>query len=1056
MKKLLVSILAVLSAICFVFAGACSQTTVNLVDFKDQEIRVAFGSIYLADAIAVDDKGNEYETTIKVTDIDGEEVEVFSSKFPITKRGYMVKYSTKIGNTTYTKTDTLIVVAGTNPIITVDSTVKAHLLGETYTLPTAQAYDYYDGDLNSTAQVYKVVADAEDTLCTLDEGAQTYTATETGKYYVKFTAKNSADLITERTVDFYIRANAVDGEWDSFDDQGSIYTTLVESSAIKKVGWEENYQGREGVLKVEIAKNDAYATSFMAVPKFSDIETVADYDKLVVNMYVDGEEGAIQQLNFCHPNIGSLKFTNIKYGGWMTYVFNKTAIVNNWQHFARGNDYTTKNNHFVGTYLKDCTVYIDSIYFANGIDVLEGAGATEKDGVVTMDYEIAGEQLQYEVTYDGKWVETDGNTFKAEYAGDYKITPIVVNSNKTAYTGAPMIYTSVSDNKLELNAYDKVIALNATEYTLPQAKVVDGSGAQVDGYEMNVKTIFRDYANQVVERNFTTGGKGWYEYIITASKAGEKTLYYNAIVRIGDYLPGEVFNVNDNDAATRVGSMFMGASYSVVDGQEIAEEHKDEKYLKIATNLSNQYLTKTGYFNFSPSATLEEVNSTLYDLIKVKFYLKASVKEGATAQPMTITFFGTKTELKLNDWTEITVNASAFENNYTRMCIPATWGDYVVTFGNMNYSNFSSFAIYMSSITADIIETPEDFIIVNESNYTQFNNADVPMTYVSKSELANAGLTGDYNGNAVKWTHSANNSGYRINNTFSKRQLNELKTLYSSVEINFAVGAPADQTAYVLLCTLSGSNPPVQSLISLANGGTNLNISGAKYNVWNKMYIPIDAFVEFAYGQSNLSLFRTYCDTKFNRDFYFGDIKFLTPAEEPAIAKEIVTVTDKNAYIHNDYSENYVTAEEMQTLGFTGGYNGNAVKWPASKNNSGYYKMTKPNYTESQITNIKAHYKSVVINVALTANASTSNSWYYWLQDGLLSKATEDGTHNGSKVYKFSAGNDKVWRQFEVPVEEYLAYVDQSVETVNLFKYYYGEKYGSMSIYLGDMYFVAK
>lgn len=1052
MKKILLSVLTILFAACMLFAGACADDagkTVKLVGFENQEISVAFGSVYLADAIAIDEDGNEYPTTIKVVDENGNEVEVFSSKFAVVSKKYTVTYTAKVGKKNFVKVDTLTAVAGVEPAISVDGTVKALLLGETYTLPTATAYDYFDGALNATAEVFKY-GESEPVKYDLDEGGLTFKAQETGKYFVKFTAKNSADMTTIKTVDFFVRALAEDGEWDTFDDEGAVYTTLVASSAVKKVSWVDTFNGRDGVLKVDITKNNAYGSAFMAVPKTSYATDYEDYDKLVINMYVDGEEGSLQNFRFCHPNIGNLPIKPT-YGGWMTYVFDKTAIINNWQNFARNKvgEVDTKN-HFTGTFLKDCTIYIDAIYFADVVDTLEGS-SVEENGIVTLDYSADNEQLGYTVLYDGKWVETENNTFNAEYAGEYVIQPVVLNSKSKVYAGAPIIYNSVSANKLEVNEFDKTIALNASEYTLPQVKVVDADGAEVDGYDINVKTIFRSYANTIEERAFTTANKGWYEYIITASKDGEKTLYYNAHVKVGDYIDGEIFNVNDINAAQRVGAMFMGAKYSQVDGEEIAEDYAGETFLKITTNLNDAYLTKTGYFNFNPSAMVEDIDA-FYDVIKVKFFVKGTVKAGATAQTMTVNFLGQKIDLKLNDWTEISVNVTAFEKWYSKLCTPATWGDYAATFGNMNYSNFDEFAIYMSSIVAEKVVTPEDVIIVDENNYSLYGNADVKMTYVSAAELAAAGLSGDYTGNAVKWTHSANNSGYRLTNVFSKRQLNELSKTYSLVEINFAVGAPTDRTEYVLLTTATSAGAP--SLITVANGGNGLTISGANYNTWKKMYIPINDFVAFAYGNSSLPLFRTYCDAHFDRNYYFGDIKLLTPEEEPPISKDIVKVTSKSAYIHNDYTENYLDAAGVSVLGFGGSYSGATVYYSGIRNNVGYYKIAKPSYTESQIANIRRNYKSVVLNIAMVAGDSATDGWYYWLQSGLISLAPADGTHNSTKVYKFSAANEKTWRQFEIPVEDYLSFVANSGDNVEICKYYYGANYGSMSLYLGDIYFV--
>ena len=879
MKKLLIGILAILSTLCFVFAGACADNSVKLVDFKNQEITVKFGSVYVAETVAIDEEGNEYQTTVTVTDNEGNAVEVFSNKFAVLKHGYTVVYKANINGKTYKKVDTLIVVSGNDPIIEVDETIKSVLLGEVYNFPTATAYDYFDGQINCTAKVYRA---SDDTEVQLADGENSYTATETGKYYVKYTAANSSQMTADAKVYFFVRAQAENGEWDNFDDEGAVYSTLYNETTVKSVSWLDTFEGRTGVLKISMNETDAYSSAFFLTPKVSDKSTYSGYNKLVLNIYFDGEEGTHSNFAMSHGNVVSLPITP-KYGGWMTCVYDVTGIMNNWDKwFARNRVIDTtasnwQNSFFYGTYLKPCDIYIDNLYFANEITSLDG-NIVEENGVVTMDYSAEGATLGYSVKFDDKWVEVNGNTFNAEYVGNYTIIPHVINSNEYVYTGAPIIYQSVGENQITLNNYDTVIPLNATagSYVLPQATVTNESGNAVSGYDLKVKTVYRGYNNVIDNREFSTDNKGSYEYIITAEKDGEKTLYANARIKVGDYITGEVFNVNDADAAERVGTMLMGSTQSVVDGQEIDQSYAGSKYLKMAVDLNSNYLS-TGYMNFRPSATPNEVNDRLYDLIKVKFYVKATLKEGVTESVTTIKFLGgTETQLKYNEWTEINVSPLAFESRYPKLCEDATWNDVAATF-KIPYADFNTFAIYMSDITAEVDEMPTNLIIVDENTANRIYNNAISSVYVSAQEIT--GITGDYKGNAVKFTYGSNNSGYAVNMNMSTRMLDDFCSYYESVTMNVAVKAPDEMKQYYMSLTPTSNG----SLVGVANGGQYV-VSGAKYNTWITLTMSAKDFVEFVKGKTSALLFGTYVETshpKFDREIYVGDITFNEiPADE--------------------------------------------------------------------------------------------------------------------------------------------------------------------------------
>ncbi|MBQ9734785.1 MAG: hypothetical protein IJV95_02880 [Clostridia bacterium] len=193
MKKILVAVLAIVMTVCFGLGlTACKEDPVVLVDFNDQTIDIGYGEEYLLDLTVKDNNGNVYNISSSVT-TGGEKVEITNGKFVASeKTDYIITYKFVKGEQTETRVVTAKVVAKKPPVVTIDGLDCMLVKFMDATLPTATAYDYFDGDLDYTVKVYKEVDGGDDVEVTINDGK--FTVAEAGVYYAEYTAINSYNV----------------------------------------------------------------------------------------------------------------------------------------------------------------------------------------------------------------------------------------------------------------------------------------------------------------------------------------------------------------------------------------------------------------------------------------------------------------------------------------------------------------------------------------------------------------------------------------------------------------------------------------------------------------------------------------------------------------------------------------------------------------------------------------------------------------------------------------------------------------------------------------------
>ena len=444
-RKIMIAICAIMCAICSVGLFACSNPTTKatLVDWESKTIEIGYQTQYTLESTVQDDKGNVYSITASVTTA-GNSVSVISGKFTVSEKSdYVIVYTFSNGGDTQTKTVTAKVVAGADPIISLESTLGgAAVLGADFEIPSATAFDYFDGDIaseNIEIKVFKVGI-SEDTEVQFNEADGIFTPTEAGEYYVRYTVSNSNDKTDEERINLSVKEAdeylsvfkpiATDFD-DVYNTESAITETFVPAGADEIKDFTGDYTGN--AVKMQIATNPNYRLKCTYSPQFfkgmaqeynvismwiavSGIEAGSAY------MLTDGSEG-FNSIQLCAT--GGVYNLSDKQNKWIKLSAPTSAIAD----FANGEYlrtfYIWCDNSFVGP---NACVYVGDIFFESKLIVKNknmpapvemSETEWEADGI-TGDY--TGEAV--------KFVQQGSNS-AFEYYNPYSIAKL--NSLKSQY-----------------------------------------------------------------------------------------------------------------------------------------------------------------------------------------------------------------------------------------------------------------------------------------------------------------------------------------------------------------------------------------------------------------------------------------------------------------------------------------------------------------------------------------------------------------------------------------------------------------------------------------------
>ncbi len=292
MKKLLRNL------VCFVLlfslmCGTLSGCGAKLIDWKNQTIEVTYGSIYRLETTVKDADGKDYAVTATVKTKSGETVVANGNKFTaIDKGGYVITYKASVKGKTETRKVTVNVVAG-EPVITYGKGLKTVYTGWPCDIPSATAYDYYDGDVteNISIKIYKKDADGDIDLNY--DGSGKHTFTDAGEYYLRATVGNVAGNVKVLDKEFTVTdaATLTDDIWKVTEETKDVLSSgLTYISADKLEGKiEGEYKGNAmtrlcygslaNYINYSLGNRDltgyTYVQCWVAVDKMTD-ETATD------------------------------------------------------------------------------------------------------------------------------------------------------------------------------------------------------------------------------------------------------------------------------------------------------------------------------------------------------------------------------------------------------------------------------------------------------------------------------------------------------------------------------------------------------------------------------------------------------------------------------------------------------------------------------------------------------------------------------------------------------------------------------------------------------------
>ncbi len=323
----------------------------------------------------------------------------------------------------------------------------------------------------------------------------------------------------------------------------------------------------------------------------------------------------------------------------------------------------------------------------------------------------------------------------------------------------------------------------------------------------------------------------------------------------------------------------------------------------------------------------------------------------------------------------------------------------------------------------------------NSINKTGYSNGAYSvgdkLTFLTSEDYAEEGLTGDYTGNAIKWS-AVNNSGWNFINQLSDfaRSIDNLEKQYDTVIFNFAIKDTRDSATGSYYWNVSDGMLSYSNIMTSATSGS-MPVTKYASGEWFEIKVPISHFISYTQGKESVFYFNHSWSSMgsggSHMDFYFGDIEFSSsvPSKlmdfgdlENAVYFNENGEKKVNTFIYNgDIWKNkaVVSAEEVAQLGFSGNYSGPAIKY-ASSNNSNWYVVNR--FTEKQLDELVNKYSYVRLNYAAVKNSA-------WVEGRAFSYYNSSLIERDGSTLKFTfdANNVNQWMAIDFTVESFVKYL---------------------------------
>lgn len=385
------------------------------------------------------------------------------------------------------------------------------------------------------------------------------------------------------------------------------------------------------------------------------------------------------------------------------------------------------------------------------------------------------------------------------------------------------------------------------------------------------------------------------------------------------------------------------------------------------------------------------------------------------------------------------------------------------TNGNGTFEESERGAFYIGAL--EFSYQPPQLLTMDATSHSAVANPDVAGTYMAngaESELAD--FTGGYTGNAKRFAGKWTNRTFRLKNAYTVEQLKQIKKLYNSVTVWFAVDNIASGTMTLFSSWTSDDKSTTVDYLSgkaKCPDGKTGGFTKEENGAWNKWVVDIDDYIALATAADGVTaneyiyLFYTYNQSLVAQDgkeiyVYVGDILFANVdiTDYPNLVK-MTQSTHTKVYNNDVKTQSYITAAELATLHIAGEYAGNATRFQligSAVTNSGY--RFNNEYTTEELNKFKTKYNSVSMWVAMTGITSKTVS--------INKNGIDNHFSTVGKAVEFTT--TPTWQKLTVTIDEYmtmLAANDNKYCSLMATASWNGATFDENGVYLyfGDIYF---
>lgn len=702
----------VLSVACCIFLSACNdKNTVTLNGFSvDENIEVAYGSIYeIPDLIVTDNSGNVYSVETTVT-ANGEPVDVVAGKFNVNQfYDYVITFSVKVSeNDVRSITTTLKVKDLTAPVISISDIETLYTVGDSVTLPKISVTDDVDVDVNYTIKV--MFGNSE---VNVDKEKNSFEAKEVGTYSIIVEAQDGENNASQESIDVYARSSVKKGEIEAFSDEYSALTvTPIQHGGVNELlsGYTTDsvggYKGNGGLYwfssRYKMMNNLADYPGIILAPRPTKDELVAmkneGYDQVTVTAYLDAENvhGVYQRWEMKEGESVQSTAIGLQPNTWTTFGWDLQLFIDRYDDITAGTEYFLylANDVYYGQ--EEFTLYIESIYVTRERDISFDSGFLDESVTMgdTIDLtkmcidNIDEADIIYSIkTPAGKEIVSGQETsYEISDFGQYEFSAMLTSgifrgeTTKTITVFSSFAYVSAIKESLT-SITDK----NSEEFYTKFLQILDG----YQSLKTEDQTKFEE---TLEEKSFTD----WLFTISGVESVDDKLIYFDNIfglsqVKLQETYTGATETPSDLDNSE---VQFTAAG---IGGKE------DCTVITVRNGVQPVYSVSLQFTNIPDQ--LGSISE--YESIKFEVYIANTDKVSGVRASTAATTNGNhmkyqKLDIQPNCWTSVSIPLNGF----------SAWDEVYLNFFDAGWVSFTDgTAIYISAITA----TPYDSVVPFES-----------------------------------------------------------------------------------------------------------------------------------------------------------------------------------------------------------------------------------------------------------------------------------------------------------------------------------------------------